>query len=146
MKHAEFGSVGTMRTEDLLSALSSELNYQLGRQPRSFARRELRKLINEAGRVDPDSDDASEVVSELFDALEQFAPPYGYFGAHPGNGSDYGYWLIEDLEGCFDGLKVDDTSEVPADYSGEVMHVNDHGNITLYAARRGKLTEIWALV
>lgn len=153
MKYASFGTVssGTMRTEDLLGSLSAELDYQIKRQPRSFKRRELRKLINEADRVrlwviDP-NDEGSAIVEELFDALEQFAPPYAYFGAHPGDGADYGYWLVEDIQECFDGLTVDDTSEVPADYKGEVLHVNDHGNMTLYMANgRGKLTEIWGLV
>ena len=46
----------------------------------------------------------------------------------------------------FDGLKVSDTGDVPADYSGEVLHINDHGNMTLYSAERGKLTEIWSIV
>lgn len=151
IRYASFGSVssGTMRTEDLLSALSAELAYQMSCQTKRFPRREYRKLINLADRVsenDPD-DIGSEVVEELFDALEQFAPPYAYFGAHEGDGADYGYWLSSDaIEYSFDGLKVDDTSEVPRDYRGEVLHVNDHGNMTLYVAgSRGKLTEIWGV-
>jgi len=62
------------------------------------------------------------------------------------HGSYYGFWLSESFEADFDGLKVSDTSEVPADYSGEVLHVNDHGNATLYAASAGALTEIWSVV
>ena len=148
MRYASFGSVssGTLRTEDLLSAFASELDYQLSRQPKRFARKALRQLIRDAERVDPDSDEASDIVAELQDALEQFAPPYVYFGSHPGDGADFGYWLLEDLESCFDGLTVSDTSEVPRDYSGEVLHINDHGNVTLYAARNGKLREVWACV
>jgi hypothetical protein len=46
----------------------------------------------------------------------------------------------------FDGLVVSDTSEVPSDFSGEVLHINDHGNATLYGARRGKLVEVAACV
>jgi hypothetical protein len=104
-------------------------------------------LIDEAEAIeDFDSDDASEVLSDLFNALNEFAPAYGYFGAHPGDGADYGFWLHEDWEQDFDGLKVDDTSEVPSDYSGEVLHVSDHGNPTLYVANAGVLTEVWALV
>ena len=41
-------------------------------------------------------------------------------------------------------LRVNDTSEVPRGYTGEVLHVNDHGNTTLYTASRGKLTEVWS--
>lgn len=85
----------------------------------------------------------------LFDALQEFAAPYFYFGAHPGDGCDYGFWLVEDVAQQVEdngGLNVSDTSDVPADYSGEVLHVNDHGNPTLYHADKGHLTEIWSLV
>lgn len=148
IKYAMLGSVssGTMRTEDLLDALSYELDYQLSRQSKRFPRAAQRKLIREANSPKLTAEDAQYVVEELFEALQDFAPPYACFGAHPGDGADYGYWLSEDIEREFDGLKVDDTSEVPADYSGEVLHVNDHGNMTLYVANKGKLREIWGIV
>lgn len=82
----------------------------------------------------------------LFDALDECAPPYFYFGSHPGDGADYGFWLSEEALQDFDGLKVSDLSEVPSDYSGEVLHVNDHGNTSLYAADNGKLEAIWEIV
>lgn len=34
---------------------------------------------------------------ELFDALNDCAPDGFYFGAHPGNGSDYGFWESEEI-------------------------------------------------
>ncbi len=148
MKYASFGSVssGTLRTEDLLSSFADELAYQLRRQPRSFKRREFRKLISDAARIDPEHEDASDLVSELQDALEVFAPPYGYFGTLAGDGADFGYWL-GDITHAFDGLRVNDTSEVPRGYRGEVLHVNDHGNITLYVVNaRGKFREVWGVV
>lgn len=42
----------------------------------------------------------------------------------------------------FDGLVVADTSEVPSDYEGAVLHINDHGNCELYSCKNGKLTSI----
>lgn len=153
--YASFGSIssGTMRTEDLLNAFASELEYHVrcnaahwcsdtGRSERD----RLVALYSEAQEVeDYDSEEAAELVGTLWEELSGFAPPYAYFGAHPDDGADYGYWLPDDIENCFDGLKVDDTSEVPADYSGEVLHVNDHGNMTLYTADKGELTEIWGI-
>lgn len=156
---ASFGSIssGTMRDDDLLPAFADELEYQLERQSRRFARKEYRALIREARRAlrhmedgtvkqaEAAEESASEIISDLMDRLTDFAPPYAYFGAHPGDGADYGFWLVEDLD-CFDGLRVEDTSEVPRGYRGEVLHVNDHGNMTLYAATSRGLREVWSLV
>lgn len=40
------------------------------------------------------SDDCIENMSDLFDALDSYAPDGYYFGAHEGDGSDFGYWEI----------------------------------------------------
>lgn len=160
MNYASFGSIshGTMRNEDLLDTFASELQDHVQRNAAEWCsddgraqRDRLVALCEEANETDCESDDydddaAGELVEALFEALNEFAPPYAYFGAHEGDGSDYGYWLIGDMQDDFDGLQVADTSEVPNDYVGEVLHVNDHGNMTLYTADAGKLTEVWSLV
>ncbi len=93
------------------------------------------------------SEDAGSDLEGLFDRLEYYAPPYFYFGAHPGDGADYGFWLREDWEAAFDGLKVSDLAEVPKGYRGEVVHINDHGNMSLYCkGRNGQFREVWAIV
>lgn len=44
------------------------------------------------------SEEASIVLEELFDILNEVAPEGYYFGAHSGDGSDFGFWEInEDL-------------------------------------------------
>lgn len=43
-------------------------------------------------------DSAYYLLEELFDRLEECAPNRAYFGAHPGDGSDFGYWY--DCECC----------------------------------------------
>jgi hypothetical protein len=40
-------------------------------------------------------------------------------------------------------LRVDDLADVPSDWRGPVLLVNDHGNATLYDAAG---TEIWGIV
>ena len=57
---------------------------------------------------DPSADDRDErwesddmcyfLNEELFDILESYAPEGYYFGAHTGDGSDFGFWEIDDIE------------------------------------------------
>jgi hypothetical protein len=146
--HRNIGSVSsaTMRLEDLIPAFLDTLESQ---KP---LRRNHRKLISQVKQnIDQnenyyDSDDASFALDELFDALGSYALPYFYFGAHPGDGSDYGFWLAENLEEDFEGLQVNDLADVPKDYSGEVLVTTDHGNVSLYSYRRGRAREVWAIV
>jgi hypothetical protein len=156
MTYGSIGSIssGTMLSEDLIPAFADEL-AELAKTAKSDAYKDLLAKADAWLDVDQDADDfdadqhnddGSEIVNDLMDALGEFAPPYFYFGAHPGDGADYGFWLYDDFQQDFDGLTVDDTSEVPDDYEGEVLHVNDHGNCTLFAARNGELKEIWAVV
>jgi hypothetical protein len=42
------------------------------------------------------SDDAGYLLESLFDQLNEAAPEGYYFGAHEGDGSDYGFWTIEE--------------------------------------------------
>jgi len=104
-----------------------------------------------------ESEEANYDLEGLFDALQEFAPPYFYFGSHPGNG-DYGFWLCEDVaQDVVDsgGYATDDlektTEELKDIQSGgivEILYVNDHGNTTLYNydIARDELSEVWAIV
>lgn len=142
-----FGSVssGTMRPEDLIPTLISELKRQkpLARRHRRLIR-EINQQMNAGDYFE--TEDADFDLDSLFDALSEYAPAYFYFGAHPGDGSNYGYWLSECFAEDFDGMKVSDLSEVPTGFSGEVLNVNDHGNMTVYAYRRGRGREVWGIV
>jgi hypothetical protein len=144
---ATFGSISTctLRSEDLIPTFCDELRALRGSVPLELWRDAQRCMRNQQVM----DDIGSEVVSDLIDELQNFAPPYGYFGANDGDGADFGFWLSSDWERDAKdsgALFVSDTSEVPAGYSGEVVQVSDHGNATLYFARKGKLTEVWSVV
>ena len=87
----------------------------------------------------------------LMDKLNEYAPQYCYFGAHPGDGSDFGFWLDhftleEDIE-TGELLAVSDLSEIPIDHVGNVLLINDHGNKSLYfIGIDDVLQERWSLV
>ena len=98
----EPGSVssGTMRPLDLLSTFTAELD-QWDRDA-AVAWRELFPEVASA-LADEDPEEAleevdgglvSEAVDELFDRLDYISPPGCHFGAHEGDGSDYGWWYM----------------------------------------------------
>ena len=72
-------STGTMRTEDLIPTFIDELKRQ-----KPLARRH-RKLVREIEKRMCDEDyfnaaDADEDLESMFDALNEYAPAYFYFG------------------------------------------------------------------
>ena len=146
-------STGTLRPEDLLPCFISELESM---RPLQKAHRKVLQGIQE--RMDAaellglnyyevlNGEQAAADIEELETALQDYCLPYFCFGAHPGDAADFGYWLSEGFREDFHGLKVDDTSEIPTGHIGEVLHVNDHGNCTLYVCSRGKRRELWAIV
>jgi uncharacterized protein YutD len=89
------------------------------------------------------SDDIAYLINEdLFNALNDFAAPYMYFGAHPGDGSDFGFWHRE--------LSFEEDNEVVVandNLPSYIAVVNDHGNITMYSIdSEGQLWEEWSIV
>jgi hypothetical protein len=164
------GSVisGTMRPEDLIPAFANDLADKLRNNSMSRAQRKSHStLVRDCDRwscEDPNQPEPEDLLADLFDALECYAGPYMYFGAHPGDGADYGYWLSEQWDEDFDNaqdarfardenwrskptsIKVSDLSDVPVWFRGEVAVVNDHGNVTLYVKSSRGYREVWSIV
>ena len=98
-KRKLYGSVshGTMRPADLIPRFIETLEY--------FNKRKAKKLTS-AIPSDAWSNDTHEfwrsepamwLLEDLFDVLNDYAPAKHYFGSHPGDGSDYGFWPCEDV-------------------------------------------------
>ncbi len=145
----KIGSVseGTMRTEDLIWTFADELtSLRLTRSQRSRLNGIVTRASHDQDGSYFDSEEASWDMEALMNTLNDHCPDYTYFWAHPGDGADYCCWIFDNIEYDFDELKVNDLSEVPIGFTGHVLHVNDHGNMTLYAASRGRLRELWAVI
>lgn len=132
-------SHGTMRTEDLLISISDELR-RLQPDHELVKECEAIQTLWAAGWNDIyDNEHASETLDALFDAMEEFAPPYCYFGANEGDGSDYGFWpsmeAIEELP----RIQMAEGEDVPAE---DHCYVNDHGNVTVFAADGSVILEL----
>lgn len=146
-------SSGTLRDEDVGDALAGILSpLTLSRTHRALLREWEREREREIGDVD-----LGDLVADLWNAAEDYLPPYTFIGSSEGDGALFGVWpalesLTEDAvwlnkaTADNDVIRVDDTGHVPVRFSGYVMQVSDHGNVTLYAATRGRLREIWSVV
>ena len=154
---AEFGSIstGTMRYDDLLPTFADELE-RLNKLAKTGIAGGNTNAIEDARKVtDFDSEETQWTMDELFDYLNDYAPPYAYFGAHPGDGSDYGFWLSEDVqqEVTDNGGTIGDETPDNNTESGECLVISDHGNMTLYGwqPNANRITgshwqEVWAIV
>ena len=97
-KYAGSVSHGTMRTEDLVPCFCDTLEIVAGDTLSDGQKRRLReiRLRLEAQEFYHKGEDVSEDMDWLFDTLTEVAPEGYYFGAHEGDGSDYGFWCTEE--------------------------------------------------
>lgn len=64
-----------------------------------------------------DADEVSELIGELIDGINQVSPSGCYFGAHPGDGADFGFWPVEldDVEELGSEVAIDETGDIEDD-------------------------------
>jgi hypothetical protein len=140
---------GTLRDEDLLAAFADELDRLTAgddsplRRPESVEAREL-LAIDADEWTEEQQESAAYLINEtLFYALNEYAPPHVYFGAHEGDGSDFGFWPIgEPFSDTCETVRISDEDFIDVDCRVHV-NINDHGNITV-SQLRGE--ELWSAV
>lgn len=100
-------SEGTMRPEDLIPEFLSELRYRM-RERRIKGHAALYREIDKRSDAEGyyETEEADRDLEALFDALGEYAGPYFYFGAHPGDGADYGFWLSEGFDEERSGARI----------------------------------------
>jgi hypothetical protein len=99
--YARPGSVssGTMRTDDLIPAfLDTVGSLDPDVENRIKAEFAIGDVDDYRTWVEEHPTDAQEMLEELFDILGEYAPTGYYFGSHPGDGADYGYWQDEGVD------------------------------------------------
>ena len=147
-------SEGTLRPEDLIPVFEDVLGEANGLTPHGIRT----AFFNE-------SDSDLEYLDTLFDELNNQAPPFAYFGAHPDDGADYGFWIDHE---CLDEaihsqrsqnitwICFENPDRLLSKYNADALYlqdhgvwveVNDHGNVTLFTNDNGEPAEvIWAIV
>jgi hypothetical protein len=92
-------SHGTLRTEDLLVAFADALNTYGSGEGNAKLVMEAFEAVQAMTTNIIDGDEASEIVAELEDSLDEIAAQHGLcFGAHEGDGSDFGFWPIPESD------------------------------------------------
>lgn len=99
-------SHGTLRPQDLASSFLSALTQLNPAAAQTITQQyqDIIPLLESANEVvSPDfteeqRDGLGWLIIDLSDSLSDCAPPQHYFGAHPGDGSDFGFWPEEDDE------------------------------------------------
>ena len=142
-------SHGTMRPEDLIPSFIWEANgLRLSQAERDIVRR-ITRAMHVAGYYD--SEQANNDCTVLFDILDAHCPDYCTFGAHEGDGSDYGVWPC--LDALRDDPDVHQSPNLPGEDKAETWaapkywaHVNGHGNATLYRRAGNRWVECWSVV
>jgi len=129
-------STGTLRTEDLLPAFVSALESLAG-----FTHRYLGDAYDLIENGTEDESELSGMIADIERELNNLCPPFVFFGAHPGDGADFGFWpdweAIEAAE--FDDSAYKDDGMMWIESSQVWIHQDDHGNVTVMDMDRNVL-------
>ena len=90
----------TYRPQDLIPAFTTAIQEIDTEAHANFWKGYIDLAVDPLTAEDDDpfwnSEQASWLLEDLFDTLNALAPEGYYFGAHPGDGSDFGFWEVEE--------------------------------------------------
>ncbi|WP_143593529.1 hypothetical protein [Synechococcus sp. 1G10] len=92
-------SAGTLRPDQLADSFLGTIDDLriADRAPDGLIDRAQLLACSASSPVAPElPDDASEIIEELIELLDGAANPGWFFGSHPGDGADFGFWPIDD--------------------------------------------------
>tara|TARA_Y100000310_G_scaffold207602_1_gene208134 strand:+ start:188 stop:505 length:318 start_codon:yes stop_codon:yes gene_type:complete len=92
---------GTLRDEDLLQAFSDELARIDVAKFREVTKADAHLFAESANLttaqiVEELGEYVTDVINDLMDALNEYAPDGYYFGSIEGDGADFGFWQDEE--------------------------------------------------
>ena len=144
-------SHGTLNSDDLIDAFMATLDELVEALSLSDDGQETVEFVGYAydvmGMVERErtgGPDDFELVDALSQVLSEFAASGTYFGAHEGDGSDFGFW--PDIDYLSEINHVGDPCELDTMGGSEAVYVNDHGNMTFYFRDGDGWTILWDCV
>ena len=159
MTQFQLGTIshGTLRAQDLLPAFLETLTARGGKVPDDLECGKYIEYLNWPGpgtaACDDDdafwaSEEATWDMEALTDALQNISPPFVYFGTHPGDGSDFGFWPDRDaIQEAIDPtsclVRINANGDYVLEEDGVIVQVSDHGNVTVMDLERNV---IWSVV
>jgi len=153
MTKVRLGTVihGTLRTEDLVPAFLEELKTLDPDRAAYYVERIPAEALEDPDHIWWQTGEAMWMLEELFDILNEYAPPFCYFGALEGDGSDFGFWIdryaFEEAVEYGEILRVSELPDNAPEGYEYVAVVDDHGGVTLYQRSwDGKLHEVWSVI
>jgi len=147
MAQFQLGSIsaGTLLIEDIFPAYLDQLDKL---SPNSPLSKEVWAYM-ETGALLEEHENAWGIVEQIDLLLNELCPPFVFFGTHPGDGADFGFWpdmdrLNEELQWERDHYPDDSVpDELTLDDDGVIVQVSDHGNVTVMDMERNV---IWSVV
>lgn len=145
MKRAQLGTVihGTLQERDLFPAFLMALkNCEPSEEHQKLIKR-IEEDLSRPGYLE--GEDALWDLEILGAALNEYAPPYAYFGCAEGDGADFGFWLFPSFLDEFEGLRVLDLAEVPPFAQREILVQKDSALSLYERGEDGETKLIWSI-